>query len=154
MNKNGLSEFAPVFSTILFLTLIFGASLAIAIGVVFGGEHDFRMNEAGILNYKIEDCINRGLFDGQNDFYQFCGLSKRVLSDELESNKMIVLVCEGKCDSGKKFFQLGSDFISCDFQDKEKKFVQCVKNDFQRNGKEFQIITGSNHNSRRMDVLQ
>lgn len=135
----------------LFLLVIGAGGLALGIRIFFGADYDFREAEAGILNYRIQDCLAYHSIDFSKPemFYTTCGLSKEILSDKLNETKLAIKICEKNCDEGKTLFQLGSDFTSCDLTGKNEYFMRCSKSFVSRGEMNFQVITGSNHQIRR-----
>ncbi|PIN92997.1 hypothetical protein COU54_04565 [Candidatus Pacearchaeota archaeon CG10_big_fil_rev_8_21_14_0_10_31_24] len=137
----------------LFMLIAFSFAIGLGQGLFFGEDYEFRNVEAQILNLKVKDCISNNLYENiWADFYKVCNLNEKVLKERLEEVKLNIMVCEGECNSGKEVFRLGSDFTSCDLDGKNENYKKCYKDKFIKNGKSFEIWTGSNHVSRRTNA--
>lgn len=135
----------------LALLLIIGAGLSIGILIYFGKGHDFRQAEAGILNYKIRECLfmnNVEFIDGEQ-FFSVCGLNRQVLADNFNETRIAIRICDGVCGNDNIVYQIGSDFSSCDFEGKNREYMQCVHKGVRNGEKLFDVIVGSNHKARR-----
>lgn len=137
-----------------FLLIIIAGGIFLGALIFFGYGYEFREAEAGILNYKIINCLNSKVvnWEDNDSFYLNCGMSRKILAEELENNKLVIKICEGNCDNGRLLFQVGSNFESCDFIGKNEKYMRCVR-DFTNNGVgSFEVLTGSNHFARRTNA--
>jgi len=137
---------------ILLLVLIAGG-LSVGILIYFGGDYDFRQAEAGILNYKIRQCLFYNSIDFSNEkgFYSSCGLSEKVLVGDFNSTKIAIKICKDNCDNGEVLYQLGSDFESCDFAGKGSSYMKCEHKKVTTSEGVFDVIVGSNHLVRRQN---
>ncbi|MEK6855624.1 MAG: hypothetical protein AABX66_00530 [Nanoarchaeota archaeon] len=134
------------------LLIILVAGFSVGIIMYFGQSYDFRGAEAGILNYKIRQCLffNNIDFSNSNEFFSVCQLNKIVLEDNFNETKIAIRICDGDCSNGKVVYQLGSDFSSCDFIGKNTKYMQCNHKSVNNGKKVFDVIVGSNHQARKV----
>ena len=152
LKKGAIGEQASIVY-FLFLAVIIGASIGIAIWIFYGGGYDFREAEANLLNYKIRECmikneITEAFFD-KNNFYNLCGLNKGIIG-----KNNLIKICDGFGEdciiSKESFFIEGSNFNRCSLNEKDKSSPKCSIQNFEKDRKRFVIITASNQLSRRL----
>ena len=139
-NKGGqLGEQTTVFA-FLFLLVIIGIGIAGGIYVFFGSSYDFRYIESDLLNYKIRNCLSENVFDDnfKNNFYEICKIDKKVIED----NEYVIRILV----DGKEFLKLGNE-VECELSGKSESYPECEDASFNLNGKEIQVLTGSNQQS-------
>lgn len=152
MNKKSETGNQIMFFTFLFLLVIIGVGIVTGTFIYFGDEYDTREIDAEILNYKIRNCIaNREL--NKDSFYQECVINESSIS----RYSLILKVCVDSSDCAREenpFVENGRNFQACNFigAKENRNFPKCVKRTLEINGKRYEIITGSNQFSRRINV--
>lgn len=152
MNKKGeTGEQISVFM-FLFLLLIIGVGIVAGVFIFFGKGYDYRESEAGLLNYKIEECLMENelttdFFKAEN-FFEKCKLNKGIIEEN-----SIIRICSGveNCANvDKGLLDIGSNFQSCGFEGvkKNRAYPLCVTGELNKGEKKFTIITGSKQASR------
>lgn len=150
LNKKADIGDQAMFVWFLFMMIVVGLSVVAGVFIFFGSGYEYRDIDAGLLNSKIQDCIfNEGLFNDiekiGEDFYKKCGFDKNSINENF-----IVLI--KNADTENVLLQIGSNFESCFFEKKSESFVRCSKENIYFNNKKFEIVTGSNQKSRRINI--
>jgi hypothetical protein len=122
------------------------AGLIIGTTIFYGNEYENRVSEARVLNFLVGECLKTKNIDWSNkdSFYSACSLSKKILSDNHNETNINILICKPDC-TGKRVFQLGSDFESCDFIGINEYYMRCWKSKIHSDKGDFEIVVGSNH---------
>ena len=141
-----------IFKLLLFMIIV-GGGIAFGTYLFYGKGYDFREAEAGLLNYKIRNCIMENEIDKDffnNEFFEKCGLDREVIN---KTN--IIKVCKDSADcigesrNENILFQLKSNFVACGLPYK-KAPIRCVSAEFVKGADKFNVIVGSWQASRRI----
>ena len=156
MDRFGRMGDKMMFSMFLLILIIITVGIVAGVYIFYGAEYDFRQAEADILNYNIKKCIINNDIDWTNEkskenFFDVCRLNKEVI----EKNNIIKICLNSKdCVSEQKpLFSSGSNFEACLLEGAKgnNNFQKCTINNFMRGEKEYEIVTGSNQKSRRIN---
>lgn len=152
MNKRGKLGVQMMLVVFVFCLVLILLGIAGGIYLFYGKGYDFRANEAGMLNYKISECIsNKNIDFAKDDFYKICILNKKVIG---ENNR--IKICKNPKSSegcvGEKTaeFILGGtdDFVPCGFTAKNEKFAKCAFGILNKGSDVYEIITISSQNAK------
>jgi len=141
INKKAQLGEQMTFFAFLFLLIIIGLGIVAGVYIFFGSGYDFRSVDADLLNYKIRNCISNNLLDDnfKNNFYEICKIDLKVIEDK---NYIIRILADEK-----EFFDFG-DELQCELSAKNINYPKCTSVNFNSNGKNIFILTGSNQQSR------
>lgn len=146
--RKGTTGMGILFFVFVFIMIIIGGGIAGGMFAFFGKGYEFKRADASALFDKVRRCLEEG-----NDFFKSgfdelifenCGLNENVFGD----NYLIYIKDVG---SGKKFSVGRSSFLQeCFFKDtgRNSKFAKCVKGNVDFDGKIYELIVGSNQNSK------
>lgn len=134
------------FPVLVILMIIVGGSISYMTALFFGGSYDFRGTEADLLSYKVRNClVDSSNIDGllsNEGFFSGCGLDEKIIREN-----SIIRICKNakNCFLDDKSFSIGSDFNQCllDGSKDNRNFYLCSTSKFERNGENFDIITGT-----------
>ncbi|MCH7567874.1 MAG: hypothetical protein IIA87_00460 [Nanoarchaeota archaeon] len=146
MNRKGDAGDSLMFFAFFFLMIIIGGGISLGLYAFYGQGHDFRQAEADVLGKRVEDCFMKNDFfeAGFNEtIYKKCGFNKGVI----EKDHLIYV----RNQVGNEFFIGVLDYKNqCFFKgaEKNKNFPRCAKFTITKSGQEFEVIVGSNQNSR------
>ncbi len=153
MNRGGETGNQLMFFTFLFMLVMIGAGIVAGVLIFFGNEYDTRHIDADILNYKIRKCIIEKDFEfSNNGFFETCLLNEKTMTD----SEIIVKICIDSSDcltEKDSLLIFGSNFQACGFEGvkENKAFPRCKMNSFVKEGKKYDVITGSNQKVRRLN---
>ena len=147
--KGGAGDFVNFIGFFLIMIIIGGGIIGGYL-VFFGQGYDFRQAEADTLFVVVRDCFldyPEDLFRddfNKNDFLEHCRLNENVAEDRL------IYVREVK-DGGREFFIGVYDYqTQCFLVDDRGAFAKCRKQEVLKNGDKFELIVGSDQQSRRV----
>ncbi len=143
----GAGDMVMVIWLFLLLVLVAGG-IALGMRVFFGSGYDIREVEAHALGERIAICVaDQGVNWEKKSLYESCELSASVLEDVGEI-QLGILICEDNCVTGKRLFQLGSNFEACDFTGKNEQYARCSRGLAWHEEKRYEIIASSNQEAR------
>ncbi len=137
----------------LFLALIIGGAIVIAIFMFYGRGYDFREAEAEMINSRIKECILENEADNDffidENFYRICHIDNGAVK-----KNNIIKICDGfsgECaTSNEALFIEGKNFNICSFNIEGEQSYKCSIKEFSKGSKRYVVITGSNQISRRV----
>lgn len=131
------------FMIIAFMFILIFISVGIIIGIYmfFGSELDFRQIDSDVLNFRIKKCISEKEINWEHelDLYKKCLLNEQVIKDNF-----LVLI---KINNEIKYDH-AADEIQCDLSEKNDAFPKCTNSNFNKNGNDIYILTGSEQRSK------
>ncbi len=132
--KRGESGEMLMFFILFGFMLIVGGGIVGGVYLFYGGELDYRQEQADVLSYKIEKCLVENAELDKSKFFEECGLEESFFDGE-EYNLEI-----SKGD--ENYIAKGSNFVSCDLAGakENKHFARCSKRVFEVKGVEFEAI--------------
>ncbi len=163
LDKKGLGEMMWIFM-FFFLLAIIAVSIVSYNYIFYGKGYDAKESDAKLLNLKIVECLSekelKDVLNGESGaeneaekFFDICELNKNVI----EKN-FILRICENlseeECAVGNKWaVSFGNNFNVCEFKAAQKsdRFVRCFFGSFEKEGRKFVIITGSEQKARRFE---
>ena len=165
-NKKGDDKFITPW--LFLIWLLIGVAIVLGVLIFYGLAIDVREPESGILTWKVVDCFNdRGYFNvdvlkDDFDFYNECGLSKKVLDESglyylrifVYESKPLISMKKKEFEIGKKDLEMQCKLGETVSKDKEK-YPQCgeeiVKiNDIDGNLYLINIFTASDQKGARL----
>ena len=146
MNKKADSGDYAMFFVFAFLMFIIAGGIAMGVFAFFGGSYGFNYAESGVLFLKVKECLNENDFFVENfDIYLDCGFNSNI--DE----RHIIYV--KRISDGKIFLKGVEDYINqCELVGGigNENFPKCVNRNVFVKGEEFEILVGSNQDSKRV----
>jgi hypothetical protein len=149
--KKGQAGDTVMTFSFLFLLVVIFVGIFFGLSIFFGQEIDFRETEAGILNYKLRECVRSNGIEVINGIYSSCGIDERATN----RGGMIFKICEVSCGEGNEgeyLFSTGGDFVLCrtEASEENRNIERCVVERISSDGNVYEIITGSNGKIRRL----
>ncbi len=147
-SRGDLGDYTMVFA-FLFLLVIIGVGIALGVYIFFGSGYDFRIAEAEILNFKVRKCIINNEINSDN-FYESCKLDKNIVD-----KYNLIRICKNSVECINDRDPLigeGSRFQACKFEGgkENENFPKCVIKSFKKGKDNFEVITGSLQDVRRL----
>jgi len=147
MNRKGATGYWLNFTGFVLIWLIILGGLVGAVLTFYGQDYAFKKVESVLLFDTVKVCFeNNDFFDSnfKNNFFSKCGLNKNVLESE-----HLVFVKNLDSEEKEEFFVGVYDYqTQCELTDKKNNFAKCKKGIIVKNGERFELIVGSNQNSR------
>ena len=153
-DKKGMGEMIWIFM-FFFLLVIIAVSIVSYNYIFYGKGYDAKESDAKLLNLKIRECFEKDLDKAleKERLFDVCGLNREVI----EKN-FILRICEDLSENecvveDNWLINFGGSFNVCKFEAAQKsdRFVKCSFGSFEKEGRKFVIITGSEQKSRRLE---
>ncbi|MDP4039378.1 MAG: hypothetical protein Q8P57_02255 [Candidatus Pacearchaeota archaeon] len=152
--KGGAPGKGILFFIFFFMGIMIAGGLVGGVSAFYGKGYDFRGVDAFNLYDVVSECFDKPDFfieeftENTEKFYELCRLSK----DVLEKGHLVYIKEVLKTNDGKEFFVGVYDFKTQCFLEargKNKNLPVCKSGVLNKDGREFEIIIGSNQNSRK-----
>lgn len=154
MHKRGETGSQIMFVVFLSLLLVVGAGIVFGVYMFYGGEYEFRNEEAGALLVHIENCLMEKGIPLQSEFIKTCGLNENYVIGSKE--EIMIKLCEIK--AGEDCFEdytagtivFGSNFPACKFAGRGESYPRCKSSEIALGNVEYELIVGNNKHARRI----
>ena len=150
MNRKGeVAGSGLLFFVFFLMMIVVGAGISGGVWMFYGQGYDFRETESIVLFEQVVDCFveeDYNFFEEGFDIYETCRLEKMVLSENH-------LVLVRRVSDGTEYFIGVRDFETQCFLDAREKNINlplCVNSSIMNNGETYEIVVGSNQDSRKV----
>lgn len=144
MNKKGMAGDYAMFFVYIFIVFIIWGGLAAGIFSFFGEGYDFKEAEAEILINNVEVCLReKDFFSGEFNIYYSCGFNSNIDEEHM-------IYVKRASDDEEIIFGVRDYINQCEFAGGKENinFPECVKKTISVRGESFEVIVGSNQDSR------